>query len=426
MKVTCLPPGIDGDGPADLRYVLYGRAPSVDVGSVAASVIPVVRRLGLAPAARAWDFLAIALSVIAADEGCSRLRSPDGWTRSIELPVAVADRRYWAAQRASLEAALGFLSTDRWSLEFVDGGLQPAPPPRVTPRPESCVCLLSGGLDSLVGALDLRAEGRRPLLVSQVAKGDKRTQRELGREIAGEGLHLQLNHNAKPPAGHSERSQRSRSIVFIAYGVLAATCLDAYRQGGTVELHVPENGFISLNVPLTPLRMASHSKRTTQPVFIRRLQAVLDDAGLRVRLSNRYLFKTKGEMLSGCADPAFLKRHAGETTSCGRYARTAFTQCGRCVPCLIRRAAFHGSRYEDTTPPYRYADIAQPDRRHRDFQDVRSAAMAVERVRSVGVSQWVGGALNAAQLGEDPARYEDVARRGIEELGSFMREAGVF
>jgi hypothetical protein len=425
MRVSCLPPGVDDDGPADLRYALYGHAPSPNIGSVAANVIPEVRRLGLAPAARAWDFLSIALSVIAADEGCTRLSSPDGWTRTIELTVAVADPRYWRAHREALEAALGFLSTDRWFLRFVDGGLQPVPPPHAVPRPEGCVCLLSGGLDSFVGALELKANGRRPLLVSQVAKGDKRTQLELGREIAGTDLHLQLNHNARPPSGHSERSQRSRSIVFIAYGVLAATCLDSYRRGETVELHVPENGFISLNVPLTPLRMASHSTRTTHPVFIRALQGVLDAAGLRVRLSNRHLFRTKGEMLAGCADRAFLLRRAGDTTSCGRYARTAFTQCGRCVPCLIRRAAFHGAGIEDTTPSYRYGDLAIPDVRHRHFPDVRAAAMAVERVRNAGLKEWVGGALNAAQLGEDPVRYEDVARRGIEELGSFLRGAGV-
>ncbi|MCJ2046369.1 hypothetical protein MKK58_17780 [Methylobacterium sp. J-078] len=394
------------------------------VGSVATALIPTVRRLGLAPSSRAWDFLSLALSVIAADEGCSRSASADGWTRSIDLEVGVTDPAFWNGRRDILQDALGFLSTDRWSFEFVGGGLQPAPPQQAVARPEECVCLLSGGLDSLIGALDLRAQEKHPLLVSQVAKGDKQTQRELGRMIAGSGLHLQLNHNARPPSGFSERSQRSRSIIFMAYGVLAATCLAAYQDGGTVDLYVPENGFISLNVPLTPLRMASHSTRTTHPVFMGRLQDLIDAAGLRVRLVNPYILRTKGEMLSGCADRAFLLSHAGETTSCGRYARTAFTQCGRCVPCLIRRASFHAAGIADTTPPYRY-DISLPGRRHRDFEDVRAAAMAVGRVETAGLKEWLGGALNAAQLGGDTGAYEDVARRGIGELGTFLRSVGV-
>jgi hypothetical protein len=424
MRVTCVPAGVAATTPSDLRYVLYGTPPAADVGSVATALIPTVRRLGLAPSARAWDFLSVALSVIAADEGCSRSSSPDGWTRSIDLSVALMDPVFWHARREILQDALGFLSTDRWRIEFVGGGLQPAPPPQVMPRPEECVCLLSGGLDSLIGALDLRAEGRRALLVSQIAKGDKQTQRELGHMIAGDGMHLQLNHNARPPAGFSDRSQRARSIIFIAYGVLAATCLATYRDGQTVDLYVPENGFISLNVPLTPLRMASHSTRTTHPVFMRRLQDLIDAADLRVRLVNPYILKTKGEMLSGCADRAFLLSHAGETTSCGRYARTAFTQCGRCVPCLIRRASFHAAGITDATLAYKY-DISLPGRKHRDFEDVRAAAMAVGRVEASGLKDWLGGALNAAQLGADTAPYEDVARRGIGELGSFLRGVGV-
>ena len=127
MRVSCLPAGVASTAPADLRYVLYGTPPAADVGSVATALIPTVRRLGLAPSSRAWDFLSIALSVIAADEGCSRNRSADGWTRDIDLTVAVTDPPFWRGRRDMLQDALGFLSTDRWAIEFVGHGLQPAP-----------------------------------------------------------------------------------------------------------------------------------------------------------------------------------------------------------------------------------------------------------------------------------------------------------
>ena len=73
--------------------------------------------------------------------------------------------------------------------------------------------------------------------------------------------------------------------------------LPQYRRGDVVELLIPENGFISLNIPLTPLRLGSLSTRTTHPLFIQQMQDILDALDFRVRLSNPYQFKTKGEML---------------------------------------------------------------------------------------------------------------------------------
>jgi hypothetical protein len=116
----------------------------------------------------------------------------------------------------------------------------------------------------------------------------------------GSGLsHLQLNHNAKCPGQH-ERSQRARSIVFLAYGVLLATALRRYGDGDEIPLFVCENGFISVNPPLTTGRLGSLSTRTAHPVFFGQFQRLLDVAGLRVRITNPYEFVTKGEMLANC------------------------------------------------------------------------------------------------------------------------------
>lgn len=424
MRVSCAPAKVKVPGRADLRYVLYDHSPDADVGSIGASILPIIKRLELRPSARAWDFLSIALAVVAADQGSTRATSGDGWTRDIELTVAVNDPTFWTSQKDLLESALRFLTTDRWNISFAENGLLPTPPKQPKPRPEKLVCLLSGGLDSLVGALDLVAEGRKPLLVSQTAQGDKKLQQFLARAIAPDCLHLQLNHYASPPEGYSERSQRARSIIFIAYSVLAASSIDRYRLGHVVEVFMPENGFISLNIPLTPLRLASHSTRTTHPFFIRMIQQLLTKAGLNVRLVNPYQFSTKGEMLCSCKNQTFLKKHARETTSCGRFARNAFTHCGRCVPCLIRRAAFQRWGVADTTPSYRYANLARKGARFRDFDDVRSLAVAIEVVRVQGVDAWIGGALNSAQIG-DIAPYRTIAEHGIMELEEFMRTAGV-
>jgi hypothetical protein len=210
VRVFCAPDGVAAPEPSDLRYVLYGHSTNPTVGAIGSNILPIIKRRELRPAARAWDFLSIALAVIGADQGASRNLAADGWTREIDLTVAVADPAFWTEQQETLAAALRFLTTDCWILTFIPNGLLPVPPREPAERPEDIVCLLSGGLDSLIGALDLRGSGSRPLLVSQISQGDKQSQKFFAHEIARNDLHLQLNHYASPPAGFSERSQCAR------------------------------------------------------------------------------------------------------------------------------------------------------------------------------------------------------------------------
>ena len=142
-------------------------------------------------------------------------------------------------------------------------------------------------------------------------------------------------------------------------GFLQPLYSSQHRRGELVELLIPENGFISLNVPLTPLRIGSLSTRTTHPFFLQQVQVNL---GCRrfpcVRLSNPYQLKTKGEILVECMDQPLLRELAFQSTSCGRFSRFNYEHCGRCVPCLVRRAAFlHWGMGDDTS--YRYMMICR-------------------------------------------------------------------
>ena len=425
MKVVCAPVdwSFGPDYSADLEVVLFSHADLPERGAAGAGIIRVVKRAKLRADPRAWDLLSLALSVTAADLGVRRHSSPDGWTREINLQVAVSDPSFWGGQCSLLEDQLRFLTTDRWTITFADGGALPSPPSRVVHPDEDCVSLLSGGLDSLVGAIDLVSRhGRRPYLVSQVAQGDKQKQARFA-SLIGSGLsHLQLNHSARCPGEH-ERSQRARSIVFLAYGVLLATALRRHADGDETPLFVCENGFISVNPPLTTGRVGSLSTRTTHPVFLSQFQRLLDVAGLRVRITNPYEFVTKGEMLTDCDDRALLETLAHTATSCGRFARNGFKHCGRCVPCLIRRASLHAWRSQDSTV-YRYSDLSRDDANHAGFDDVRSAAMAVAQIRRAGLDRWLGASL-CSTLIDDTMPYRDVVKRGIDELSRFLEAVGV-
>ena len=424
MRVICRQNPAPLDQADGVSFSLFAPPNRQGVGRVAVEMPKRLRGAGVYPSPRAWDFLALALGVCAADQGCLRKTSPDGWTREIELEVAVTDPEFWDTQATAVNDVLRFLTGDIWQVAFVQGG---APPPRrlrYTRRrlTGDCVCLLSGGVDSLVGAIDVVASGKRPVLVSQVARGDAEKQRYFAGRIGDDLSHLQLSHAISPP-GQAELSQRARSLVFIAYGVLAASVLPKYRQGEEVELFIPENGFISLNAPLTPLRIGSLSTRTTHPFFIEQIQKVLDAVGFHVRLLNPYQFKTKGEMLVGCADQSLLRELVFESTSCARFARFKYGHCGRCVPCLVRRAAISRWGQEDETT-YQYKDLSIPDAEHSGYDDVRSVAFTILVAERSGVEEWAGDALNQMHLG-DTAPYTALADRSIAELRAYLEEAGV-
>lgn len=362
---------VDRASPSDTKVLLYGRPTRTGTVTAGAAIRASIARLGLNPDEKAWDFLSLALSVVSADFHEKRSRSVDGWTRDIELFISVAERDLWAPQSAALESALSFLTTDRWKICFYPGGENPALsdgslfsngayPDR------SSVALLSGGLDSLIGAIDLSAKGELPVAVAHTVRGDGQKQRHFASMI-GDGMPLmQLNHNVKFDIEPRETSQRARSFIFIAYAILVATSLQRYRSGETVPIYISENGFIALNPPLTLARVGSLSTRTVHPVYINRLQNCLDNLGIRVRLINPYSGRTKGEMLKECLNQTLLVKHATHSTSCGRFQRHKYEHCGRCLPCQIRRSAFLAWGQEDATfYAYEYlGSIA-------DFDDVR-------------------------------------------------------
>ncbi|WP_081759256.1 Qat anti-phage system QueC-like protein QatC [Thioalkalivibrio sp. HK1] len=405
----------------DRRFVLYDKAGDPSEGSAGMSLLRQIQKDRIVPSLRAWDLLSIALSIICADTAERRNKTPDGWTRQVALEIAVGDPDFWNNNKSLLERQLKFLTTDRWQLKFIDLGLLPEPPKRPEYPDRDCVSLLSGGLDSFVGAIDLFSKGKKPYFVSQVSRGDKCLQRKLASMFGEEPNHLQLNHNVKNP-GKNETSQRSRSIIFLAYGVLAATALKKYKEGECVDLYVSENGLISINPPLTLARIGSLSTRTTHPIFLNLFQNLLDAAELKINIFNPYKLKTKGEMLRKCKNQDTLERYASETTSCGRFIRRQ-KHCGRCLPCLIRRAAFHKWKKEDTTD-YIYSDLSKNHPDFSRFDDVRCAAMAVASVKSEGIDSLATTNLNAFLMG-DLAPYREMLDRGIRELGEFLDYKGV-
>ncbi|MCK9384479.1 MAG: 7-cyano-7-deazaguanine synthase [Nevskia sp.] len=424
MKITCALSDFDfASRASDLDVVLYGNSGDPMRGSVGAALKQAIAREKVTPAARAWDLLSLALAVVSSDLAGHRERSPDGWTREFDLTISVVDAQFWNDNAETLQRLLAYLSTDRWTLRFIEGGILPQPDRQLEHPTEDCVVLLSGGLDSYIGAIDLVEQGRQPLAVSQMVRGDGEKQVAFAAEIGGGLRHFQVNHNADVPDPENPPSQRARSIIFLAYGVFMATTLARYHAGEEVTLYVCENGFIALNPPLTGGRLGSLSTRTTHPIVLSLLQQVLDAAGLRVRIVNPYRFKTKGEMLQECLGQPLLAAHAHQTTSCGRFKQFGYKHCGRCVPCQVRRAAFHSWRGQDSTY-YVYDNLALDDDEHAGFDDVRSALIGIGERREMGTTRWLGSTLSSNLVADKPALM-GVVERGLAEIESLMLVLGV-
>lgn len=403
--------------PGTLPVLLYAKRGSLPGGgTIGNGLSAAIRALPAQPSEIAFDLLTIALSVIAADTFVQREKAPDAWTRSIDLVVRVANPAPWQAHIPAMEQAFRFLSGDIWKLSVVGGGpICPVVAPRFSQ--EDCVCLFSGGLDSTLGAIKFVAEGRHPLLVSQASPQEQSPQITLA-SVFGRQLH-HFRPNADPKGlGKNETSTRPRSFLFLAYGILAASALANSGRQIPIDVFIPENGLIALNAPLTRRRLGSHSTRTTHPWFLATMQKLVDSLSIPVRIDNPFQFMTKGEMMATSPADQLLALHAKETLSCGKMKRH-HSQCGRCVPCLIRRAAFHHAQIPDHTG-YRPPDLLTVKNTGKDHDDLLALRLAIAKLATSNLDTWVA---QGGPLPEDPAlrtRYLGVFQRGMEEMKAFL------
>ena len=383
--------------------------------SIGRSIPSQLRKFGIVPTIPALDFATFAISVVAADKSVPRSSTSDGWTRMIELCIPLCQAEIWSAKSAQIEKLLRYLTGDFWKLNFISiksslNILKKAP----NVVNNDSVCLLSGGVDSLVGAIDLICDGYTPLFVSQIVRGDAAHQREFANTLTMSN-HFQWSIGELP---RSEGSTRARSLAFFAFAVLSSCSFKKSKE--RVKIVVPENGFISLNIPLNPNRIGSLSTKTTHPIFISMLQELWDTIGLEAELVLPYKYKTKGEILKECKDQDTLRKLVFFSNSCGKYQRHNLQQCGVCVPCLVRRAAFLEAGMEDKTKKgYLYENL-----RISDSNNLVAAILAVKQLELEGVERFVKSGLIFAS-GEERQKLLGVVSRGLIEFKNLLRCYGL-
>jgi 7-cyano-7-deazaguanine synthase in queuosine biosynthesis len=402
--------------------------------TVAAGFDKLVAAVGQ-PSQPAVDFLLCSTAVFAADKKVLRHRAADRWTRSFDASLPVADPSCWERVTPLLTEALAFLTGDAWQLEWrTEPTTLWAKPSAVTSNADA-VSLFSGGLDSLVGAIDLLEDRRhtRVVLLSHFDQNQlPRVQVELADRLSAyygaDRVHA-VQVSVRPagrraeqqyplPAGR-ESSTRSRSIMFLGLGIAAAAAL-----GPDVPLYVPENGFIAINTPLSDARLGSCSTRTTHPYFLDRLRAFLSGIGISNPLINPYLLQSKGEMLANCRNATLLRELVESTISCarpdiGRYEQRGYGNCGYCLPCLIRRASLHAIGLDDSSRYLRdvCTDVGLFDGRSARGRDGRAVFAALHALRGDPLRRsMLAPALSGPLAGHRPTDIARVYRQGLAEL----------
>lgn len=351
---------------------------------------------GIYPTEDGIDILGLASLVYLADTRISRiLHSQDNWTREIAIKLPVYNLAKWTPLEGLFIRMLNFLTGDKWTISFVkrDMELSEKPKEGTSLREFEAVTLFSGGMDSLIGAINLLEGQKRIVLISHAGEAyTKNAQSKLLAHFQDKyfdlnPLYLDLWMVFKDnwiPAGGKENSTRSRSFLFIALGIFSMSGIK-----GVSILEVPENGLIALNVPLDDLRIGSHSTRTTHPFYIESWNQVLQGLNINFSIQNPYWNKTKGEMAGECLNKEFLLKVIQDSISCSspqkaRWSGAPPQHCGYCVPCIIRRAAMYKAfKEEGDSTPYLIKNVSEIAASHKKGKGIqlRSFQIAINKIK---------------------------------------------
>lgn len=376
------------------------------MANVRLKVADITDAMGRKLPAQAVDLLELASLVYAADQYCGRTpgrRFDYGakWRRALRFEVAVRRPDFWKrpAVHAALVETLHFLSEDDYEFAFAP---MPSPPPvqdylefggaSVFHGPVDQVLLMSGGLDSLAGAVEqVLRHRRRTAMVSHRPVGHlAKRQRELVRAVGKRGKDKLLRPFHVAVTAHKvgleeqDVTQRSRSFLYAAMGAAVAHLF------GLSEVWFYENGVTSVNLPLCAQEVGGHATRTTHPQVLRgfeRLFSLVFNGTFGV--PNGFLWHTKQDVVE------VLKRHAQadlalDSVSCShtRDSTHASPHCGMCSQCLSRRVATLGAMLgvDDPAEGYRLDPMLDP--RARDEERILAErfvgqARLVERMRAV-------------------------------------------
>ncbi len=385
----------------------------------------------------ALDLLDIAVALYAADIAVKR-GERERWPRSFELTVTVRDAASWRSLTPELHRLVHELARDTIRLSFREGDQAPpaiapaadALPPTLRP---DCVSTLSGGLDSLAGAVMLQQTGRSPLYVLHrsgnpaVRTAQQGALGALDRQWPGEWAARACEIEPKPPAEGAlpyppprerEPSRRCRSLLFMALALAAAEAAQVD------EAYLCENGMLTAGLPFSAARAGSMSTHSTHPLAVALMNRVAEACGLRARLVNPFMYQTKSELIRDVLAPRLSPREIQSTVSCWAVGRTN-RQCGGCVPCILRQIGMAWAELPEEA--YMTNVMERPEQyvganAYGNLVDVLRQAEQVARQSDEEVLLSQPGLLSLQVAGVDIGAVVAMLRRHAEQTLTVVRE----
>lgn len=402
------------------------------------NVFTELRKHKLAVGSNVNDLLHLALGVYTTDQVVSREDYGfQGWSRHFRMFIPVSETDDWIPCQKSIEDLLSFLSGDKWEITFRQktGEQEKLELPTDTnPNKIRKVSLFSGGMDSFIGALDLLEDKVNVAFVSHYKRGlesgvQAKLYEELGKKYGERSFvshQFYVQPNQKHKDASKEGSSRARSFLFMCLGLSVANSL-----GQDVDFIIPENGLISLNVPLTGTRLSSHSTRTTHPYYLKLFKDIVSSLGIENPITNPYQFSTKGEMMVQCKNRGLLKTLGSPTLSCSHSEHSRYAglspgiHCGYCVPCVIRQAAEKKSKITGTKYVYNVTK-SPPGQTTQSGSDIRAFKLALERMYGKAEHSIMFDILTSGPIPFDSEKglreYVDVYKRGMNEVMNFLKK----
>ncbi|MGW5696132.1 7-cyano-7-deazaguanine synthase, partial [Streptomyces asiaticus] len=294
----------------------------------------------------------MARAIFAADRYAKRDQGFDRWTRRITVSVPVTDPERWNRALPALAVVLGTVTGDLWEVVFraLDGkAVRERPLTFGSDEYAHDVALFSGGLDSLGwGARRAGLPSSHPLLLVTFEERNFEAVQdqvyEAVRDLRRRPLRrLPQSQTVRKPHGSDielELTTRSRGLLY------AATAVHAAAAEHVPVVHLPENGQLALNPPLSAARAGACSTRSVHPWTLHHLNRVIAEVaepGPAVRVENPFATLTKGEVCAVARDAGLPQKVLEATLSCGtpparRPAGPELAHCGLCFPCLVRRS----------------------------------------------------------------------------------------
>lgn len=423
--------------PSEEKLILNTvQLPSVDQ-AFGTNIFKELGRAKIEPTETVWDLLNLSLGVYTTDQIISRkVHGFQEWSRHFKLYMPVSSLDNWENAKQDLQNLLSFLSGDNWEINFrqniAKDGQQIKLLNDTNPDKIEKVALFSGGMDSFIGAIDLLENNEKVAFVSHYKRGaDKSAQTKLYENLRkkyGEDSFINFQFYVQPnqqqTKASKEESSRARSFLFLCLGLIVANTLN-----NEIEFIIPENGLISLNVPLTGTRLSSHSTRTTHPYYLSTFKKVILELGIENNITNPYQWTTKGEMMKQCTNQKLLKRLNSETLSCSHSENSRYSglkpgiQCGYCVPCIIRQAAEMEGGIFGTDYVY---DIKQntPSQKLVSGSDMRAFKLSLKHLENRPRRSIMFDILSSGPLPFENKRdldeYINVYIRGMDEVRKFI------